>query len=129
MTAAQFRGSSNWKRARAAAIFRVRSGPRSKQVCALCSRALRFDAGPRDLARPTVDHIRELDSLDLSTAEGRRAAVDPSNLRIVCVSCNCRRGAEYALAKHGRVWGYGRVWRAPRPPRPPQGGVEFSREW
>jgi hypothetical protein len=49
-----------------------------------------------------VDHLVELDRLNLATEAGRRQACDPSMLRVVCVSCNSRRGSAYGAAKRRR---------------------------
>jgi hypothetical protein len=53
--------------------------------------AIDSDADPRSRLAPSVDHIRPLVALDLQGAAGRRAAIDPDNLRGAHVCCNASR--------------------------------------
>lgn len=90
MTAAQFRGSAAWKRARRIASLRA-------TVCAICGGAFRRDLGHLHPLAPSVDHVSELATLDLDTVVGREAAVDQANLRVVHFGCNASRGARLGL--------------------------------
>lgn len=92
MTAAQFRSSPAWKRARARAI-------RGAVRCELCGGMLVPGAMPRTRWSATVDHVVPLARLDLSTAEGRKAALDPENLRVAHYGCNSRRGAGHRASR------------------------------
>jgi hypothetical protein len=56
--------------------------------CPTCGAAIIWDAPRWHPLGPSVDHLQPLKSLDLSTAEGRRAALDPANLRVLHVRCN-----------------------------------------
>ena len=92
MTAAQFRSSPAWKRARARAI------PGAVR-CELCGGMLVPGAMPRTRWSTTVDHVVPLARLDLSTAEGRTAALDPENLRVAHCGCNSRRSAGHRASR------------------------------
>lgn len=97
MTAAQFRSSPAWKRARARAI-------RGAVRCELCGGMLVPGAMPRTRWSATVDHVVPLSRLALDTAEGRRAAIDPGNLRVAHYGCNSRRGAGRRRGPAARDW-------------------------
>jgi hypothetical protein len=92
MNPSEFRSTSQWQRARERAL-------RGATHCTICGRVLRTDLGPRNKAAPSVDHLVELDRLNLATEAGRRQACDQSMLRVACLSCNAKRGSAYATAK------------------------------
>jgi hypothetical protein len=94
VTPSEFRSSAQWQRAR-----KRKLAADGATHCTLCGRMLRTDLGPRNRAAPSVDHVVELDRLNLNTEAGRRQACDLAWLRVVCVSCNSRRGSNYATAK------------------------------
>ena len=96
MTSDQFRGSYLWKRARARAS-------RGAGVCAICGGPFPDGVRPRSRWAKSVDHVLPLAALNLSTAEGRRMATDPANLRVAHYGCNSRRGAGGRVAVPVRV--------------------------
>jgi hypothetical protein len=83
--ARKFRSSPAWKSLRARVVARARS---VNAPCPTCSAAIIWDAPRWHPLGPSVDHLQPLKTLDLSTAEGRRAALDPANLRVLHVRCN-----------------------------------------
>jgi 5-methylcytosine-specific restriction endonuclease McrA len=94
LTPSEFRSSTQWQTARKRKLAAA-----GATHCSVCGRVLRTDLGPRHKAAPSVDHLIELDRLNLATEAARRLACDPSLLRVVCVSCNSRRGSAYGAAK------------------------------
>ena len=86
MTAAQFRSSPTWKRAREQAL-------RGALNCAICGNWIDVNARPRTRWAASVDHVTPLVRINLDTHEGRAWALNPQNLRVTHCGCNSRRGA------------------------------------
>lgn len=97
MTPSQFRSTAAWQKARARAL-------RGASVCHICGGLLRRDLDPRHPQSPSVDHVRPLATLDLSTHADRMIALDPSNLRPCHLGCNSSRGARMPKRKVPTVW-------------------------
>jgi hypothetical protein len=103
VTPDQLRSSRAWKTVRAR-VLRHATG------CEICGRPFMAGVKPRTRWAPSVDHVRPLHEIDLSTAEGRRMALDPSLLRAVHLGCNSRRGVIRAAAvRRARDWGRPRI--------------------
>jgi hypothetical protein len=83
-----FRSSTAWKRVRLRVFAAAKRG---KDPCAICGGALDWDAPRYHRNRPAVDHITPLRTIDLTTPEGRRLALDPTQLRIAHAGCNSAR--------------------------------------
>jgi 5-methylcytosine-specific restriction endonuclease McrA len=94
MNPSQFRSTAQWQRARQRKLA-------GATQCSICLRRLRPDLGPRHKLAPSVDHLVELDRINLNTEAGRRQACDPAMLRVTCIGCNSRRGSQYVAAKRG----------------------------
>jgi 5-methylcytosine-specific restriction endonuclease McrA len=103
--ARQFRGTSAWKRARAAVMAKAR---RDGSPCALCGEPIAWNAPRLHPLGPTVDHRRPLKTIDLSTAAGRELAVDRTLLQIAHRRCNS--------ARENNSRGRARVVVSPQPP-------------
>lgn len=72
------RSSARWQKVRAEVL-------RDASHCAVCFRALDFNAPARSPRAPSVDHV-------LPLAHGGEP-FERTNLQAVCVSCNSRKGA------------------------------------
>ena len=90
-----------WQKTRAAFIRQARAA--GQEWCALCRRPLDFSKGAgRRPNGPSVDHI-------VPRVHG--GGDEPTNLRLVCTSCNTRGGQRLATQRK-------RAARRPSPPKP-----------
>jgi hypothetical protein len=92
LTAKQFRSTAAWQRARELKL-------RGATHCAICQYPLIPGAPPRSRWSTSVDHLVELDRLNLSTAAGRAQACNQAWLRVTHLGCNAKRGNAYKAAK------------------------------
>jgi 5-methylcytosine-specific restriction endonuclease McrA len=66
---------------------------RDAHLCELCGGELDHGAPARSKRAPTADHIIPVSLMvGMDPRAAQQLAVDPSNLRVCCYSCNASRG-------------------------------------
>lgn len=76
------------RRSRAYQSIRARMRAKAKadnEPCAICGRAIDYDAPPRHPSSWTCDHIKPVDKYP-------ELALDPANCQSACKSCNSSKG-------------------------------------